>query len=197
MEYNIPRMGRHADVIVLIDGIIFVLEFKTIGSKFLYQATIQVLDCAIDLKNFQLKSFDRTIVPIVVVPGEKDRNCITELTTYEDNVYSPTQVNEIKLKEVFAQALSIIPYTNFDNTDLQWSRAGYEPTPTIIEAAVALYNGHSVENITKHDGELETTMSEIKNIINVCKTRNEKAICFVTGVPGASKTLIGLQTAIQ
>lgn len=197
MEYNIPRMGRRADVIVLIDGIIFVLEFKTIGSKFSYQATIQVWDYAIDLKNFQLKSFDRTIVPIVVVPGEKDRNCITELTTYEDNVYSPTQVNEIKLKEVFAQALSIIPYTNFDNTDLQWSRAGYEPTPTIIEAAVALYNGHSVEDITKHDGELETTMSEIKNIINVCKTRNEKAICFVTGVPGAGKTLIGLQTAIQ
>lgn len=197
MEYNIPRMGRRADVIVLIDGIIFVLEFKTLGSKFSYQATIQVWDYAIDLKNFQLKSFDRTIVPIVVVPGEKDKNCITELTTFEDNVYRPTQVNEIKLKELFAQALSIIPYTNFDNTDLQWSRAGYEPTPTIIEAAVALYNGHSVEDITKHDGELEMTMSEIKNIINVCKTRNEKAICFVTGVPGAGKTLIGLQTAIQ
>lgn len=197
MEYNIPRMGRRVDVIVLIDGIIFVLEFKTLGSKFSYQAATQVWDYAIDLKNFQLKSYDRTIVPIVVVPGEKERNCVMELTPFEDRVYRPTQVNETKLKDLFAQALSTIPYTNFDITDIQWSRAGYEPTPTIIEAAVALYNGHSVEDITKHDGDLEATMDEIKHIINVCKTRNEKAICFVTGVPGAGKTLIGLQTAIQ
>lgn len=197
MEYNIPRMGRRVDVIVLIDGIIFVLEFKTLGSKFSYQAATQVWDYAIDLKNFQLKSYDRTIVPIVVVPGEKERSCVMELTPFEDSVYRPTQVNETKLKDLFAQALSTIPYTNFDITDIQWSRAGYEPTPTIIEAAVALYNGHSVEDITKHDGDLEATMDEIKHIINVCKTRNEKAICFVTGVPGAGKTLIGLQTAIQ
>lgn len=197
MEYNIPRMGRRVDVIVLIDGIIFVLEFKTLGSKFSYQAATQVWDYAIDLKNFQLKSYDRTIVPIVVVPGEKERNCVMELTPFEDSVYRPTQVNETKLKDLFAQALSTIPYTNFDITDIQWSRAGYEPTPTIIEAAVALYNGHSVEDITKHDGDLEATMDEIKHIINVCKTRKEKAICFVTGVPGAGKTLIGLQTAIQ
>lgn len=119
MEYNIPRMGRRADVIVLIDGVIFVLEFKTLGSKFSHQATTQVWDYAIDLKNFQLKSFDRTIVPIVVVPGEKDRNCIIELTTSEDRVYRPTQVNETKLKELFTKALSIIPYTNFDNTDIE------------------------------------------------------------------------------
>lgn len=197
MEYNIPRMGRRVDVIVLIDGIIFVLEFKTLGSKFSYQAATQVWDYAIDLKNFQLKSYDRTIVPIVVVPGEKERNCVMELTPFEDRVYRPIQVNETKLKDLFAQALSIIPYTKFDITDIQWSRAGYEPTPTIIEAAVALYNGHSVEDITKHDGDLEATMDEIKHIIKVCKTRNEKAICFVTGVPGAGKTLIGLQTAIQ
>lgn len=197
MEYNIPRMGRRVDVIVLIDGIIFVLEFKTLGSKFSYQAATQVWDYAIDLKNFQLKSYDRTIVPIVVVPGEKERNCVMELTPFEDRVYRPTQVNETKLKDLFAHALSTIPYTNFDITDIQWSRAGYEPTPTIIEAAVAIYNGHSVEDITKHDGDLEATMDEIKHIINVCKTRNEKAICFVTGVPGAGKTLIGLQTAIQ
>ena len=69
MEYNIPRMGRRADVVLLIDGIIFVLEFKTLGSKFSYHALSQVWDYAIDLKNFQLKTFDRTLVPVVVVPG--------------------------------------------------------------------------------------------------------------------------------
>lgn len=197
MEYNIPRMGRRADVIVLIDGIIFVLEFKTAGNVFSHYAVSQVWDYAIDLKNFQLKTADRTLVPVVVVPREKDKNCITELIPHEDKVYHPTQVNEKKLKELFSKAVSTIPYEIFEDNDLQWARGGYEPTPTIIQAAVALYHGHSVEDITKHDGDLEATMAEIERIIETCKKRKEKAICFVTGVPGAGKTLIGLQTAIQ
>lgn len=197
MEYNIPRMGRRADVILLIDGIIFVLEFKTLGSKFSYQASSQVWDYAIDLKNFQLKTFDRTLVPVVVVPGERDRNCNLKLVPSEDGVYEPTQVNDNKLSELIYDTLSAIaPYVGTDS-DMQWARGGYEPTPTIIEAAVALYSGHSVEDITKHDGDLEATMTEIKRIIETCRAKKEKAICFVTGVPGAGKTLIGLQTAIQ
>lgn len=197
MEYKIPRMGRRVDVIVLIDGIIFVLEFKTLGSKFSFQASTQVWDYAIDLKNFQLKTINRSLVPIVVVPGEKDKNCVLELKPFEDNVYYPTQVNESKLKQLFDTATVFIsPYVGTDS-DLQWARGGYEPTPTIIEAAVALYSGHSVEDITKHDGDLDATMSQILQIIENCKERREKAICFVTGVPGAGKTLIGLQTAIH
>ena len=197
MEYNIPRMGRRADVVLLIDGIIFVLEFKTLGSKFSYQALSQVWDYAIDLKNFQLKTFDRTLVPVVVVPGERDRNCNLELIPSKDGVYEPTQVNDNKLSELISDTLSAIaPYVGTDS-DMQWARGGYEPTPTIIEAAIALYSGHSVEDITKHDGDLEATMAEIEHIIEICRARKEKAICFVTGVPGAGKTLIGLQTAIQ
>lgn len=197
MEYNIPRMGRRADVVLLIEGIIFVLEFKTLGSKFSYQASSQVWDYAIDLKNFQLKTFDRTLVPVVVVPGERDRNCNLKLVPSEDGVYEPTQVNDNKLSELISDTLSAIaPYVGTDS-DMQWARGGYEPTPTIIEAAVALYSGHSVEDITKHDGDLEATMTEIERIIETCRAKKEKAICFVTGVPGAGKTLIGLQTAIQ
>ncbi|MBD5636243.1 MAG: hypothetical protein HDP28_00255, partial [Clostridia bacterium] len=183
MEYNIPRMGRRADVVLLIEGIIFVLEFKTLGSKFSYQASSQVWDYAIDLKNFQLKTFDRTIIPVVVVPGERDRNCDLELVASEDGVYNPTQVNDNKLSELISDTLSAIaPYVGTDN-DMQWARGGYEPTPTIIEAAVALYSGHSVEDITKHDGDLEATMTEIEHIIETCRAKKEKAICFVTGVP--------------
>ncbi|MBD5103566.1 MAG: hypothetical protein HDT47_01750, partial [Ruminococcaceae bacterium] len=157
MEYSIPRMGRRADVIILIDGIIFVLEFKTAGSRFSHHALTQVWDYAIDLKNFQLKTFARTLIPIVVVPGEKDSNCITELIPFEDNVFLPTQVNGGKLKEVISDVLLTVPRIKFEDSDIQWARGGYEPTPTIIEAAVALYSGHSVEDITKHDGDLEAT----------------------------------------
>lgn len=88
-EYNIPRMGRRADVIVLIDGIVFVLEFKTSEQKFTREALIQVWDYAIDLKNFQEGSRDRILIPIVVAPKEKNKNCHIELKPFEDDVYQP------------------------------------------------------------------------------------------------------------
>ena len=197
MEYNIPRMGRRVDAIVLIDGIIFVLEFKTMESKFTRSALTQVWDYALDLKNFQLKTINRTLVPVVVVPSEKDANCKMDLVPAEDDVYKPTQVNDKKLTELLSNALNVITHKPQTDSDIQWARGGYEPTPTIIEAAIALYNGHSVDDITKHDGDLDATMAAIEQIIDECKSNNRKAVCFVTGVPGAGKTLIGLQTAIK
>lgn len=198
-EYNIPRMGRRADVIVLIDGIVFVLEFKTSEQKFTREALIQVWDYAIDLKNFQEGSRDRILIPIVVAPKEKNKNCHIELKPFEDDVYQPLVSNNERLSECFNKTLSnIIPKHTFTKEDDDvWAKSGYDPTPTIIEAAVALYEHHTVEEITKHDGEIEVTAKCLDKIINECQSNKRKAICFITGVPGAGKTLIGLQTAIK
>lgn len=198
-EYNIPRMGRRADVIVLIDGIVFVLEFKTSEQKFTREALIQVWDYAIDLKNFQEGSRDRILIPIVVAPKEKNKNCHIELKPFEDDVYQPLVSNNERLSECFDKTLSnIIPkHTLTKEDDDVWAKSGYDPTPTIIEAAVALYEHHTVEEITKHDGEIEVTAKCLDKIINKCQSNKRKAICFITGVPGAGKTLIGLQTAIK
>lgn len=198
-EYNIPRMGRRADVIVLIDGIVFVLEFKTLEQKFTREALIQVWDYAIDLKNFQEGSRDRILIPIVVAPKEKNKNCHIELKPFEDDVYQPLVSNNERLSECFDKTLSnIIPNHTFTKEDDDvWAKSGYDPTPTIIEAAVALYEHHTVEEITKHDGEIEVTAKCLDKIINECQSNKRKAICFITGVPGAGKTLIGLQTAIK
>lgn len=197
MEYNIPRMGRRADVILLLDGIIFVLEFKTANSQFSRQALNQVWDYAIDLKNFQLKTLERTLIPVVIAPQERSRNCQVDLMRSDDDVYLPLQVNKSMLSCLIKNVLdTVAPYSG-SVSDESWAKGGYEPTPTIIEAAIALYSGHTVEEITKHDGDLDATNNRIEEIINRCKHNNEKAICFVTGVPGAGKTLIGLQTAIK
>ena len=198
-EYNIPRMGKRADVIVLIDGIVFVLEFKTSEQKFTREALIQVWDYAIDLKNFQEGSRDRILIPIVVAPKEKNKNCHIELKPFEDYVYQPLVSNNERLSECFDKTLSnIIPKHTFTKEDDDvWAKSGYDPTPTIIEAAVALYEHHTVEEITKHDGEIEVTAKCLDKIINECQSNKRKAICFITGVPGAGKTLIGLQTAIK
>lgn len=198
-EYNIPRMGRRADVIVLIDGIIFVLEFKTAGQKFNREGLIQAWDYAIDLKNFQEGSFNRTLIPILVVPNEKDNHCRYDLKFYEDKVYEPIQVNEKYLSIVFKNALETISHESCCTSakDYIWAKSGYEPTPTIIEAAIALYEENSVEDLTKHEGNIESTAKSLDEIIRYCRESKQKAICFVTGVPGAGKTLIGLQTAIS
>ena len=198
-EYNIPRMGRRADVIVLIDDVVFVLEFKTRKSKFTHEAVTQVWDYALDLKNFQEGSRNRIIIPVLVAPSEKDKNCQIELSHFEDLVYNPLQVNEKQLQVAIDNVLTILEgkAVFLASKDDAWAKSGYEPTPTIIEAAIALYEENTVEDITKHDGDIDATAVCLERIINECREKRQKAICFVTGVPGAGKTLIGLQTAIS
>lgn len=199
-EYNIPRMGRRADVIVVIDEIVFILEFKTAGSKFTHDAITQVWDYALDLKNFQEGSLERIIVPVLVATLERNNNCDFSLNPFKDNVYEPLRTNANRLCDAFSISLENIPHPKIehsDDRDDQWAKSGYEPTPTIIEAAIALYEENTVEDITKHGGDIKKASDELCNIINYCRKNNRKAICFITGVPGAGKTLIGLNTAID
>lgn len=198
-EYNIPRMGRRADVIALIDDIVLILEYKTAEQRFTRDALTQVWDYALDLKNFQEGSLDRIMVPILVAPKEKDRHCKFELKHFEDNVYEPLLTNANRLKECIDHILQSIPHESSFSVekDNKWAKSGYEPTPTIIEAAVALYEENTVEDITKHGGDIDKASEELRNIIDYCRDNNRKAICFITGVPGAGKTLIGLNTAID
>jgi hypothetical protein len=198
-EYNIPRMGRRIDVLVIIKNIIFILEFKTEDRKFTREAFIQVWDYAIDLKNFQDNSEKRYLIPIVVAPREKDNHCKLDLNCSEDRVFQPLFLNSKRLGEGINIALNNIKPTELYDAeaDNQWAKSGYSPTPTIIEAAIALYNQNTVEDITKHDADLDSTAECIRDIVRTCKENRQKAICFVTGVPGAGKTLIGLNTAIE
>ena len=90
----------------------------------------------------------------------------------------------------------------YDDADFihNWIISPYEPTPTIIEAARALYENHSVEDIIRHDADKVATDKTIKTLLDIIqesKEHKKKSICFVTGVPGAGKTLVGLDVAIK
>lgn len=197
-EYNIPRMGRRADVIVLIDGIVFVVEYKTAEQRFTREAMVQVWDYALDLKNFQEGCLDRILIPILVAPKEKDSHCHLTLKHFEDMVYEPLMVNRKKLPKMFGAVLEGVVYKDKPTlNDDQWAKSGYSPTPTIIEAAMSLYEENTVEEITKHGGDIDKASEELCHIIDHCREKKRKAICFITGVPGAGKTLIGLNTAID
>lgn len=196
-EYNIPRMGRRVDVIALIDRIVFVLEYKTAEQKFSHEASTQVWDYAIDLKNFQRGCIDRKIIPILVVPNEKSKRCVLDLKPFKDDVYEPLWVNAERIQEAIDSILPANAPTWSQKEDDRWAKSGYEPTPTIIEAAVALYEENTVEDITKHGCDIDKASIELTKIINYCREHHRKAVCFITGVPGAGKTLIGLNTAID
>lgn len=194
-EYAIPRMGKRVDVVILYQGVIFVLEFKVGERAFTNAAIEQVLDYSVDLKNFHEQSHQRAIIPIIVATEALDGN--PELNKYADRVYHPSRSNK---NNFIAHVKQIAKAINERNpiAPSEWLDSIYKPTPTIIEAAQALYKGHSVKEISRSDSgaiNLGATSDAISEIINTSKTNKRKSICFITGVPGAGKTLAGLNIA--
>ena len=200
-EYSIPRLGKRIDVVVLLRGIIFVIEFKAGKQEYLQTDMEQVMDYALDLKNFHLDSHHRTIVPILVATEAKTFSTKMFFSVYNDKIYNPLLTNAEKLQELIDSVINKEHAEPAQKDDFaQWAISRYSPTPTIIEAASALYQNHSVEDITRHEAAgaaLEDTTRFVLDVINRSKERKEKSICFVTGVPGAGKTLVGLNVAIQ
>jgi len=197
-EYSIPRMGRRIDAVVLIDNVIFVLEFKVGESEFLTNNLDQVWDYALDLKNFHETSHKHLIAPILIATEAKNIFLNISTTPHNDNLLFPIKTNTTLLKETINGVLSFADGDKIDTAT--WVEGRYSPTPTIIEAAMALYNNHSVTDISRSDAgatNLTDTSNAIKEIISRTNANNEKAICFVTGVPGAGKTLVGLDIATK
>lgn len=198
-EYEIPRLGKRIDVVLLLRGIIFCLEFK-VGQKDALQADVeQVMDYALDLKNFHRFSHDKIIVPILIPTKHVSSTKDFYPSVYNDQIYNPLISGAVQLQSLIANVLEHSGATSGVTID-NWIISPYTPTPTIIEAARALYENHSVEDITRHEADkvsTDRTINYILQVIGKSKTQKKKSICFVTGVPGAGKTLVGLEVAIK
>ena len=198
-EYDIPRLGKRIDVVLLLKGIIFCLEFKVGQSSILEIDIDQVLDYALDLRNFHKLSQDKIIVLILIATNTNKYSTDIKYSIYDNKVLNPlvTGTNNLArlLKSVISKFPNEIPLNN-----KEWIKSPYTPTPTIIEAARTLYENHNVEEITRHEADKVTTdrtINYILSIIQKSKINKEKSICFVTGVPGAGKTLVGLDVAVK
>ena len=195
-EYSIPRLGRRADVILIVRHALFVVEFKAGESHFNISALDQVWDYALDLKNFHDASHSICIAPVLVATKAKSQTIELQRTLHDDDLLRPIRANADDLQEVITQTLTFLKAPRIDISN--WESGRYLPTPTIIEAARALYAGHSVEAISRSDAgaqNLSATSKAIDQIIEDARRAGKKAICFVTGVPGAGKTLVGLDVA--
>ena len=185
-------MGKRVDNIVILGDKIFLLEFKIGSEQYDKYAIDQVIDYALDLQNFHEGSHYANLIPILI--AEKAPIFENNFQTVQ-NLDHAILLNAHNLHEFFK------PYDSNSLMDVAaWEQSSYKPTPTIIEAAQALYQNHDVEEITRSDAgakNLSATANCISNIIEQAKQGNKKAICFVTGVPGAGKTLAGLNIANQ
>jgi len=197
LEFDVPRIGSRIDAVVISGGCIFVLEFKVGESAFHREAINQVWDYALDLKNFHRASHHAPIVPILICTLAKKGS--SELSQpFADRVYEPITTNPENLTHLLCTALSNIDAVPID--PYEWVSSPYQPTPTIIEAAQSLYSRHSVEAISRHDAgarNLAVTSKRVEELIKKAARDSEKHIIFVTGVPGAGKTLVGLNVATK
>lgn len=201
-EFEIPRFGKRVDVILLLRGLIFCIEFK-VGKKEIKRADLdQVLDYALDLKNFHLYSQKKKIVPILV--PSKCSSFTIEFKysgyrngVYNDGIFNPLISGESNLQQMISNVLEFAGTQEDIQLLDNWIKSPYSPTPTIIEAARSLYENHSVEDITIHEADTTAATNTLLDIIQNSKEKGQKSICFVTGVPGAGKTLVGLDVAIK
>jgi hypothetical protein len=196
LEYPIARREKRIDAVIIANDTIIVIEFKVGSNDYFSSDKEQLLDYCLDLRDFHFQSRGKNIIPILLATNGP--------STENINIENSDQVKEIltansndltnKLEAVFKQYCSNSEGLNFKN----WNDSDYSPTPTIIEAAQTLYAGKSVVEISRSNAgtkNLTKTSEAVVEAIKHAKANNEKIICFITGVPGAGKTLAGLNIA--
>lgn len=197
LEYVVPRIGSRIDAVVILGAAIVVIEFKVGAEAFERADENQVWDYALDLKNFHLGSHEAPIIPLLVATKAPDQP-VALFPPHHDRVYRPVRTNAAGLRATLDLIAREIVEPPLDAA--QWGRSPYRPTPTIIEAAQALYASHSVEAITRNDAGAENlsyTSGRVEEIVEIARRDRTRAIVFVTGVPGAGKTLVGLNIATK
>jgi hypothetical protein len=195
-EFAIPRMGSRIDVVLIVRHVVFIVEFKVGSDRFDAFAIDQVYDYALDLHYFHEPSHVCNLVPVLIATsalpaGEK-------LALQPRRPCPPMRAAPGELRSLIESVLDQLPGEPIDAH--QWLDGRYSPTPTIVEAATALYRGHSVQEISRSDAggrSLAITSDAVTEVIQNSRDGGKKSICFVTGVPGAGKTLVGLNIANQ
>lgn len=196
LEYTIPRIGNRIDGVFIYKGIVFLFEFKVGSNIYINHDIEQVIDYALDLNSFHKESHNKLLVPILICTEASNKDF--SISLMKDNILNPLYCNKNNIANCINNVIKNFTQSEFSPYD--WINSIYMPTPTIIEAAQVLYHGHNVEEISRNDASainLTRTTKAISDIIDFTKQNNKKSICFITGVPGAGKTLAGLNIAID
>ena len=198
-EYDIVRLGKRIDVILLIRHMVFSLEFKNGKNVYTAQDAQQAEDYAIDIKNFHKESENLYVCPILIATDAPKYHKEQSLAAYPDKQIHLQRENIETVIPKIAELIGL--YGDDERIDFEkWFNAPYHPTPTIIAAAVEAYTAHDISEIANSEagqGDIDRCEKEINDIIAYAQTKRKKCVCFVTGVPGAGKTLVGLDTVAK
>ena len=197
-EYDIVRLGKRIDVILLIRHMVFSLEFKNGKNIFTAQDAQQAEDYAIDIKNFHKVSEDLYVCPILIATtappySKNDSGCYPDKQIYLQRENIETLIPKVS-------AISDL-YGDDGEIDFEkWFNSPYYPTPTIIAAAVEAYRTHDLSEIAHSEAgqdNIDRCEKKIYDVISYAEENKKKCVCFVTGVPGAGKTLVGLDVVAK
>ena len=198
-EYDIVRLGKRIDVIMLIRHMVFSLEFKNGKDIFTAQDAQQAEDYAIDIKNFHKESEDLYVCPILVATHAPEYARPQSMDCYPDKqVYLQRENIETVIPKVCE--VSGLYGTEQELDFEKWFNSPYYPTPTIIAAAIEAYSTHSLSEIAHSEAgqdNINECESVINRVIDYAEQNHKKCVCFVTGVPGAGKTLVGLDVVAK
>lgn len=196
LEYEIPRRDKRPDVVLLADDMIFILEFKIGQVTYLAADEWQAFSYALDLRDFHAGSYCHQVVPVLVASDAPGFRGETYLSGRPSSGFAwPVQKTNVEdlahcVKAAY-ELTSHDPTCRIDAT--AWEHSPYRPTPTIIEAAEQLFAGHTVSDISHAFAtNLDRTTAAIVSAIQSAQADKRRTICFVTGTPGAGKTLTGL-----
>lgn len=198
-EYDIVRLGKRIDVILLIKRMVFSLEFKNGKTAFIAQDAQQAEDYAIDIKNFHKESEDLYVCPILIATDAPQYKKEQSIECYSDKQIFLQRENMETLTPKLEQLIE--KYGEDEDIDFEkWFNSPYHPTPTIIAAAVEAYTSHDISQIAQSEAgqdDIDKCEKEIGKIIEYARSNKKKCVCFVTGVPGAGKTLVGLDVVAK
>lgn len=197
-EYDIVRLGKRIDVILLVKHMVFSIEFKNGAKFFLAQDARQAEDYALDIKNFHKESEDLYVCPILVATEAKKLEN-QEIFSYPDKQICLQKENMNSLVNKVEHISE--KYGSDEILDFaKWFNSQYFPTPTIISAAIEAYKNHSLTDIARSEAGqkgVEECEKQLSSIIEYAQSNKKKVVCFITGVPGAGKTLVGLDVVAK
>lgn len=200
IEYVLSRLNMRIDVVLLMDNVIYSLEFKNNEVSFLDGDIDQASAYGYALKNFYEFNRDKYVVPILIATKAPDSECSKSADLGIDKLFSLIKTNENKMDQYIDQIRSKYGSEVICNEEEfnKFINSPFKPNPTIIQSARSIYMNNQVDEFFKFDaGEenLKITELTVEEIVKEAQTEKKKIICFVSGVPGAGKTLVGLDLA--
>ncbi|MFL1464238.1 DUF2075 domain-containing protein [Roseococcus sp. DSY-14] len=196
LEYDLLRLEKRADAVLLTDRAVVVLEWKDRATAHAAADLRQAEDYALDLHDFHAGCRAHPVVPVLVATAAPDAPLAPPLIP--SGVWQPIAANAATLPAVLRAIQAAIPPPDMPLDAVAWRFAPYRPVPSVLEAAAMLFDRHRSAEMTAARADaanLTRTTAAIRTAIARAQAGGERLVVFVTGIPGAGKTLCGLNIA--